>query len=182
MSTAEIKQSTCFLSCLGMGVPTVTAARILKGQLSGQSGEETQLEMDKFPFVSLAKVSLGYYFTQYRTMYWFLLSAERMWPRTRSLSVSCPGCVLQYVTRDIEDQFHYYLCSFYVWHTTSAAAAQHVSVNRQVWQYSRCMKRPGACSTYLASLSPTSAVLDARYHGAGFSSLATSKFELQLNS
>uniref|UniRef100_A0A8D3DKY5 Alkaline phosphatase n=1 Tax=Scophthalmus maximus TaxID=52904 RepID=A0A8D3DKY5_SCOMX len=39
----------------GMGVPTVTAARILKGQLSGQSGEETQLEMDKFPFVSLAK-------------------------------------------------------------------------------------------------------------------------------
>lgn len=40
----------------GMGVPTVTAARILKGQLSGESGEETQLEMDKFPFVSLAKV------------------------------------------------------------------------------------------------------------------------------
>lgn len=39
-----------------MGVPTVTAARILKGQLSGQSGEETELEMDKFPFVSLAKV------------------------------------------------------------------------------------------------------------------------------
>ncbi|XP_029947111.1 alkaline phosphatase, tissue-nonspecific isozyme [Salarias fasciatus] len=39
----------------GMGVPTVTAARILKGQLKGQSGEETQLEMDKFPFVSLAK-------------------------------------------------------------------------------------------------------------------------------
>lgn len=41
-----------------MGVPTVTAARILKGQLNGQSGEETQLEMDKFPFVSLAKVWL----------------------------------------------------------------------------------------------------------------------------
>ncbi|KAM4740599.1 alkaline phosphatase, tissue-nonspecific isozyme isoform 1-T2 [Anableps anableps] len=39
----------------GMGIPTVTAARILKGQLSGHSGEETQLEMDKFPFVSLAK-------------------------------------------------------------------------------------------------------------------------------
>lgn len=40
----------------GMGVPTVTAARILKGQRNGQSGEETQLEMEKFPFVSLAKV------------------------------------------------------------------------------------------------------------------------------
>lgn len=39
----------------GMGVPTVTAARILRGQLQGDSGEETQLEMDKFPFVSLAK-------------------------------------------------------------------------------------------------------------------------------
>uniref|UniRef100_A0A3Q3KR10 Alkaline phosphatase n=1 Tax=Mastacembelus armatus TaxID=205130 RepID=A0A3Q3KR10_9TELE len=39
----------------GMGVPTVTAARILKGQMKGESGEETQLEMDKFPFVSLAK-------------------------------------------------------------------------------------------------------------------------------
>nr|AAN31766.1 alkaline phosphatase [Xenopus laevis] len=39
----------------GMGVPTVTAARILKGQLAGQPGEETQLEMDKFPHVALSK-------------------------------------------------------------------------------------------------------------------------------
>ncbi|XP_062842449.1 alkaline phosphatase, tissue-nonspecific isozyme [Trichomycterus rosablanca] len=39
----------------GMGVPTVTAARILKGQLSGQYGEEVQLEMDKFPYVALSK-------------------------------------------------------------------------------------------------------------------------------
>ncbi|KAM6928003.1 alkaline phosphatase, tissue-nonspecific isozyme isoform 1-T2 [Xenentodon cancila] len=39
----------------GMGVSTVTAARIFKGQLNGQSGEETLLEMDKFPFVSLSK-------------------------------------------------------------------------------------------------------------------------------
>ncbi|MGH0118323.1 UNVERIFIED_CONTAM: hypothetical protein FKN15_048559 [Acipenser sinensis] len=42
-------------SKLGMGVPTVTAARILKGQMNGFSGEETQLEMDKFPHVALAK-------------------------------------------------------------------------------------------------------------------------------
>lgn len=41
---------------IGMGVSTVTAARILKGQMSGQSGEESLLEMDKFPFVSLSKV------------------------------------------------------------------------------------------------------------------------------
>uniref|UniRef100_A0A8C9S1R1 Alkaline phosphatase n=1 Tax=Scleropages formosus TaxID=113540 RepID=A0A8C9S1R1_SCLFO len=39
----------------GMGVSTVTAARILKGQLNRQSGEETELEMDKFPYVALAK-------------------------------------------------------------------------------------------------------------------------------
>uniref|UniRef100_A0A670JD19 Alkaline phosphatase n=1 Tax=Podarcis muralis TaxID=64176 RepID=A0A670JD19_PODMU len=39
----------------GMGVPTVTAARILKGQLSNNNGEETVLEMDRFPFVALSK-------------------------------------------------------------------------------------------------------------------------------
>ncbi|MBZ3882031.1 Alkaline phosphatase, tissue-nonspecific isozyme [Sciurus carolinensis] len=39
----------------GMGVSTVTAARILKGQLHHRPGEETKLEMDKFPFVALSK-------------------------------------------------------------------------------------------------------------------------------
>ncbi|XP_075461983.1 alkaline phosphatase-like isoform X2 [Ascaphus truei] len=39
----------------GMGISTVTAARILKGQMAGQLGEETQLEMDKFPYVALSK-------------------------------------------------------------------------------------------------------------------------------
>ncbi|CAN2387966.1 alkaline phosphatase activity [Pristimantis euphronides] len=39
----------------GMGVSTVTATRILKGQLAGKPGEETRLEMDKFPYVALAK-------------------------------------------------------------------------------------------------------------------------------
>lgn len=41
----------------GMGVSTVTAARILKGQLHHSPGEETRLEMDKFPYVALSKVS-----------------------------------------------------------------------------------------------------------------------------
>lgn len=40
-----------------MGVSTVTAARILKGQLQNRKGEESLLEMDKFPYVALAKVS-----------------------------------------------------------------------------------------------------------------------------
>ncbi|NXJ82250.1 PPBT protein, partial [Trogon melanurus] len=39
----------------GMGVSTVTAARILKGQLHHGKGEENLLEMDKFPYVALAK-------------------------------------------------------------------------------------------------------------------------------
>ncbi|XP_026092215.1 intestinal-type alkaline phosphatase-like [Carassius auratus] len=39
----------------GMGVSTVSAARILRGQMEGQSGEETVLAMDTFPYVSLSK-------------------------------------------------------------------------------------------------------------------------------
>ncbi|XP_007443195.1 alkaline phosphatase, tissue-nonspecific isozyme [Python bivittatus] len=39
----------------GMGVSTVTATRILKGQLQQKTGEETILEMDRFPFVALSK-------------------------------------------------------------------------------------------------------------------------------
>uniref|UniRef100_A0A3B5KWP2 alkaline phosphatase n=1 Tax=Xiphophorus couchianus TaxID=32473 RepID=A0A3B5KWP2_9TELE len=39
----------------GMGIPTVTAARILKGQLEGNSGEEGSLVMDTFPHLALSK-------------------------------------------------------------------------------------------------------------------------------
>uniref|UniRef100_F7G4Y2 Alkaline phosphatase n=1 Tax=Monodelphis domestica TaxID=13616 RepID=F7G4Y2_MONDO len=39
----------------GMGVPTVTATRILKGKLSGNLGPETPLAMDRFPYVALSK-------------------------------------------------------------------------------------------------------------------------------
>ena len=42
----------------GMGITTVTAARILKGQLEGDHGEETDLEWDKFPSVALSKVTI----------------------------------------------------------------------------------------------------------------------------
>lgn len=44
--------------CLpGMGVSTVSAARILRGQMEGGSGEETMLAMDTFPYVALSKVT-----------------------------------------------------------------------------------------------------------------------------
>lgn len=41
----------------GMGVTTITAARILKGQLQNRTGEETVMNMDTFPYVGLAKVT-----------------------------------------------------------------------------------------------------------------------------
>ncbi|KAH3730979.1 alkaline phosphatase-like [Dreissena polymorpha] len=39
----------------GMSIPTVTAARILKGQLAGHKGEEDSLSFDKFPYIGLSK-------------------------------------------------------------------------------------------------------------------------------
>ncbi|XP_064186092.1 intestinal-type alkaline phosphatase-like [Anguilla rostrata] len=39
----------------GMGVSTVTAARILKGQMAGNPGEETVLTMEAFPYLALSK-------------------------------------------------------------------------------------------------------------------------------
>lgn len=39
----------------GMGVSTVTAARILEGQMKGMLGEENNLSFDLFPFTGLAK-------------------------------------------------------------------------------------------------------------------------------
>ncbi|GGW95223.1 alkaline phosphatase [Alteromonas halophila] len=39
----------------GMGISTVTAARIMEGQLNGMDGEEHQLSFDRFPFSGLSK-------------------------------------------------------------------------------------------------------------------------------
>lgn len=39
----------------GMGISTVTAARILEGQFRGQDGEENQLSFEKFPYLALSK-------------------------------------------------------------------------------------------------------------------------------
>ena len=39
----------------GMGVSTVTAARILEGQLKGMSGEENMLSFDLFPYTAMSK-------------------------------------------------------------------------------------------------------------------------------
>ena len=39
----------------GMGVTTLTASRILEGQLRGESGEENRLSFEEFPFTALSK-------------------------------------------------------------------------------------------------------------------------------
>ncbi|XP_077204216.1 alkaline phosphatase-like isoform X2 [Paroedura picta] len=39
----------------GMGVPTISAARIYKGQMAGGSGEEAKLVMEQFPYIALSK-------------------------------------------------------------------------------------------------------------------------------
>lgn len=41
-----------------MSLTTATAARILRGQRRGQSGEDTDLVWDTFPAVALAKVKI----------------------------------------------------------------------------------------------------------------------------
>ena len=41
----------------GMGLSTINAARIYKGQKLGNMGEETELEFEKFPYVALSKVT-----------------------------------------------------------------------------------------------------------------------------
>ncbi len=39
----------------GMGVSTLTASRILEGQMRGESGEENRLSFEEFPFSALSK-------------------------------------------------------------------------------------------------------------------------------
>ncbi|XP_073426259.1 alkaline phosphatase, tissue-nonspecific isozyme-like isoform X3 [Dendrobates tinctorius] len=41
----------------GMGVSTITAARILRGQMDRESGESSRLHMETFPHVALSKVA-----------------------------------------------------------------------------------------------------------------------------
>jgi alkaline phosphatase len=44
----------------GMGIPTITASRIYKGQKAGNPGEETVLNFEKFSHTALAKVGRIY--------------------------------------------------------------------------------------------------------------------------
>lgn len=58
LTEADVCVCLCVCLCAsGMGITTYTAARILKGQLQNQTGEETVMTMDTFPNVGLAKVT-----------------------------------------------------------------------------------------------------------------------------
>jgi hypothetical protein len=46
----------------GMGLATITASRILRGQREGRPGEETRLAWEHFPAVALARVSAMFIF------------------------------------------------------------------------------------------------------------------------
>lgn len=46
----------------GLGVASITAARILKGQIEGHSGEESMLAIDNFPYSGFSKVKLFPYY------------------------------------------------------------------------------------------------------------------------
>lgn len=52
----EAKNVILFLGD-GMGLSTITASRIYKGQLAGRPGEEERLVFEDFPNVALAKVN-----------------------------------------------------------------------------------------------------------------------------
>ena len=53
-NTKTAKNAILFLGD-GMGITTITAARILDGQMKGQTGEENVLSWEEFPWAALAK-------------------------------------------------------------------------------------------------------------------------------
>lgn len=53
-NTRRAKNVILFLGD-GMGISTVTAGRIRKGQVNGQLGEDFQTEMEQFPCTGFAK-------------------------------------------------------------------------------------------------------------------------------
>ncbi|XP_064598681.1 alkaline phosphatase-like [Liolophura sinensis] len=54
-ANTNVAKNVIFFLGDGMGLPSVTAGRILKGQLKGMSGEEEDLTFDKFPHSALIK-------------------------------------------------------------------------------------------------------------------------------
>ena len=49
----------------GLGPTTVTAARILRGQINGRPGEENILNFEKFPNIALSKVINTFFISRF---------------------------------------------------------------------------------------------------------------------
>lgn len=56
-STNQVAKNVVILIGDGMGISTITATRIYKGQRSGKSGEDHKLIYDNFDNVALVKVN-----------------------------------------------------------------------------------------------------------------------------
>lgn len=56
-NNVEIAKNCIIFIGDGMGTPTITAGRILKGQMNGATGEEAKVVFEDFPSVGLSKVS-----------------------------------------------------------------------------------------------------------------------------
>lgn len=65
--TRKAKNVIMFLGD-GMSLTTVAAARILQGQLKGNTGEEDQLSFEKFPYTGLSRVSKALRLTSPQTI------------------------------------------------------------------------------------------------------------------
>lgn len=60
INTRRAKNIIMFLGD-GMSVASLAPARIYKGQLNGQRGEEDSLSFEKFAYSGLSKVRFGYF-------------------------------------------------------------------------------------------------------------------------
>lgn len=56
----EKAKNVIFLVGDGMGITTITAARIFKGQRIGKFGEDLELAWEKFPTLALTKVRISF--------------------------------------------------------------------------------------------------------------------------
>jgi len=52
----NIAKNVIFFLGDGMSIPTLAASRIYLGQMQGNTGEESRLHFEDFPYVGLAKV------------------------------------------------------------------------------------------------------------------------------
>lgn len=57
-ANTNVAKNVIFFLGDGMSVPTLAAARTYLGQLQGNTGEESQLTFEQFPYVGLSKVRL----------------------------------------------------------------------------------------------------------------------------